>query len=84
MKTNTIAPPSKEIFDDIKANALKICDKFNLEEKRKRIESIGNVRENCTSIISLFDIINQARLITMVNIESVRWMKKLFKNNSQK
>lgn len=64
-------PPSDEIFEDIKANAIKIWQSYDNKygyatEKISRIENITNVQDNAWYMIAMFDQDNQAKLLDMV------------------
>lgn len=67
--------PSDEIFEDIKANAIKIWQGYDntygyVDEKVDRIKDIKNVKDNVWYIVAMFDSDNQAKLLSMVKPET--------------
>lgn len=67
--------PSDEIFEDIKANALKIWRTYDntygyQDEKVGRIRDLKNVKDNYMYMVAMFDSENQAKLFTMVRPET--------------
>lgn len=67
--------PSDEVFEDIKANAIKIWQTYDdtygyASEKIDRVNSITNVKDNWGTIVGMFDSTNQAKLLALVKPES--------------
>lgn len=60
-------PPSNEIFEEIKAEAIKIWQGYDNEygyatDKVARIKDIKNIKDNAMYIVAMFDSENQKRL----------------------
>ncbi len=75
--------PSQEIFDDLKAKCIELWNTYDdtygyASEKIKRIESIKNFKDNACYMVAMFDINNQAKLLTMVNEDTKDWLRDLF------
>ena len=67
--------PSQEVFDEIKAKAIVIRNSYDDShwyalEKIDRIKDIENIRDNARYIVGMFDMYNQAKLLSMVNEET--------------
>lgn len=66
------APPD-EIFIDIKVNALKIWASYKDSpggyalDKISRIVDLENHQDNAWYMVAMFDYVNQAKLLSMVN-----------------
>lgn len=72
------APPD-EVFNDIKAECIKIWQTYDdtygyASEKINYIKPIGNVKDNCLLIVNMFDVHNMRRLINAVTKESQAWL----------
>lgn len=68
--------PSQEIFEDIRANAIQIWFTYDdtygyASEKINKIKSLENIRDNAWYIVAMFDMNNQAKLLSMVRPETV-------------
>lgn len=60
-------PPSKEIFDEVKREAIKVWQSMDnefgyVDEKVNKIKDLKNVGDNVMFMVAMFDIFNQARL----------------------
>ena len=81
--------PEQEVFEDIKAKAIELWQTYDdtygyATGKINRIKDIENVQDNAWYIIAMFDIQNQAKLLSMVNEktkvkiqEMLAWSKKV-------
>lgn len=74
--------PSQEIFDDIKANAIKIWQTYDnrfgyVDEKLGMIEDVKNFRDNAAFIVAMFDGTNQRKLLGMVKPDASIWLARL-------
>ena len=63
--------PSDEVFNDIKENAIKLWQTYDntygyVDEKVNRIKDVENVQDNAWFIVSMFDTVNQSKLLNMV------------------
>lgn len=63
--------PSDEIFEDIKASAIKLWKTFDneygyVDGKLERIKNIQNISDNAWYIVAMFDGNNQLKLLNMV------------------
>lgn len=72
IKTYYTAPP-QEIFEDIKINAIKVWSQYDKPEQREyrdskidRIKDLKNIEDNAWYIVAMFDLSNQAKLLTLV------------------
>lgn len=71
-------PPTDDIFEEVRANAIKLWTErypeetspFYAAEKVARIKDIPNVGDNLMYIVSMFDDANQAFLATMLSEHS--------------
>jgi len=73
------APPD-EIFEDIKENALKIWRTYDdtygyATEKIDRVKDLKNISGNAWFIVSMFDGVNQERLLSMVRNETAEMIE---------
>jgi hypothetical protein len=64
--------PDDEAFNDIKQNAIKIWKTYDnefgyVDGKLKIIEPLTNIKDNYMLIVSMFDNINQDKLLAMVS-----------------
>lgn len=71
-----IAPP-QEIFDDIKANAIKIWQGYDDQygyatDKINRIKDIVNFKDNAWYMVAMFDWQNQRKLLRMLKPETAK------------
>lgn len=71
--------PPQEIFDDIKRCAISIWKTYDDEfgyatEKVSRVEPIENNQDNWLYIVAMFDIHNQAKLISLVQEETRQYL----------
>lgn len=67
--------PSQEVFDDIKANAIKLWQTYDdrygyATEKISRIEDLTNITDNAWYMVAMFDSENQLKLIEMCQPET--------------
>ena len=67
--------PAQEIFDDIKAAAIKIWKTYDdtygyATEKINRIKDLENVSDNAWYMVAMFDSTNQAKMLQMVKPET--------------
>ncbi len=67
--------PSDDVFEDIKANAIKIWQTYDdtygyASEKIDRIKDIANVSDNYMYMVAMFDETNQAKLMQAVQPET--------------
>lgn len=71
--------PSDSIFNDIKANAIKIWQEYEhpgyVAEKLAQID-IENIKDNAWYIVGMFDLSNQMRLLLMVETETADMIRK--------
>ncbi len=76
--------PSDEIFNEVKAKAIKLWQTYDdtygyATQKVRRIEGIVNFKDNCGYIIAMFDLPNQRKLQAMVESEATqKWLDELF------
>lgn len=74
------APP-QHIFDDIKTNAEKIWrtydDTYGYATKKLQQIDIKNTGDNAWYIVAMFDLPNQNKLLSMVEPETAKYIKKL-------
>lgn len=73
-------PPSDEMFDDIKRNAIKVWQTYDneygyVDEKVDRIKDLANVSDNYGYIVAMFDSNNQAKLLLMVKPETAEFIR---------
>ena len=71
-----IAPPDN-IFEDLKQGAIKIWNTYDdiydtRTEKINRIKDLANFKDNYAVIVGMFDSINQARLISAVELADTK------------
>ena len=74
------APP-QEVFEDIKKNAIKIWEGYSDEfgyrsEKIDRIKDLENIQDNAWVMVAMFDPINIAILLSMVELETAKMIQK--------
>lgn len=79
-------PPSDEVFEDIKQNAIRIWaaydDRYKYgTEKINRIKDIKNVKDNAWYMVAMFDWENQLKLINMVQPETADLIREALKGN---
>jgi hypothetical protein len=65
-------PPSDEVFDEVKREAIKIWQTYDdtygyASEKIKRVESIENHGDNVMYIIAMFDTSNMVKLAKLLS-----------------
>lgn len=76
-------PPKQAIFEDIKAQAIKIWQKYDntygyVDEKVNRIKDLANVQDNAWHIVAMFDCDNQVKLLKRVNAETEAAIREMF------
>jgi hypothetical protein len=74
--------PAQEVFDDIKANAIKIWQTYDnnygyVDEKVNKIKDMKNIRDNWSYIVGMFDGSNQEKLLDMVQPEAAELIRKV-------
>ncbi len=79
------APPQK-IFDEVKSASIKLWQTYDnefgyVDEKVDRIKDIQNIRDNTCYMVSMFDHINQNKLLDLVEGETREWIEDLLFNN---
>ena len=67
--------PSDEVFNEVKSAAIKIWQTYDdtygyASEKINRIKDWENIRDNVMSIVAMFDIHNQGKLINSISPEA--------------
>lgn len=73
-------PPPNDIFEDIKANAIKIWQSYDdsygyATEKINRIKPIENIGDNAWYMVAMFDQQNQTKLLGMVQPATAAMIK---------
>ena len=76
--------PKQEVFEDIKANAIKLWQGYDnqfgyVDEKVGRIKDIKNIEDNTGYIVAMFDQSNQRKLYNMVGAESKEYIDNCWK-----
>lgn len=72
--------PSDEVFNNIKENAIKIWQGYDdtygyATEKIDYVRSITNVRDNWGTIVGMFDLSNQHKLLATLSEEAQNKLK---------
>lgn len=70
--SNYYEPPTQEIFEEIKREAIKIWETYDntdgyVDEKVGRIKDLPNVSDNAMYIVAMFDWINRDKLLTALS-----------------
>ena len=73
-------PPTNEIFEEVKKEAMLLWEKIDSDnnkygyasEKKDRIRNIKNIGDNFMTMVAMFDIHNQRRLADVLSIEACR------------
>lgn len=73
--------PSQEVFDDIKQMSIKIWQSYDnehgyVDEKVDQIKDLENVKDNYMYMFSMFDVVNQAKLMALVKPETKETIEK--------
>lgn len=73
--TDYYTPPSDEIFNEIKAMAIKIWEGYDnefgyVDEKVGRIKDLENIEDNAMTILAMFDDQNQEKLLYNISDEA--------------
>jgi len=76
--------PDQEVFDDIKACAIKIWQGYDdtygyASEKITIVEKITNIKDNAWTIVAMFDVFNQEKLYNMVSDKTKAELLKLLR-----
>ena len=76
--------PSDEIFEDIKSNSIKIWNTYDntygyVDEKVDRVKDLKNVSDNWMVMFSMFDHINQSKLLSMVSRKTAKHINRVMK-----
>ena len=74
---------SDEIFDDLKACALQVWEKYDdthgyRSEKTNYVAKIANISDNYLTLIQMFDIHNQRELFTLVKPETQMFLRRFY------
>jgi hypothetical protein len=77
--------PSQEVFDDIKASAIKLWKSYDntygyVDEKLGRIEDIQNIDDNAWYMVAMFDPVNQIKLLDLVKPETADMIEKALRS----
>jgi len=77
--------PSQEVFDDIKASAIKLWKSYDntygyVDEKLGRIEDIQNIDDNAWYMVAMFDPVNQTKLLDLVKPETADMIEKALRS----
>ena len=67
--------PSDEIFNEIKASAIRIWAGYNDDhgyatEKTQRILEMKNIEDNAMYMVAMFDQVNQGKLASILSAEA--------------
>lgn len=79
--------PADDIFEDIKRCSISIWNTYDdtywyASSKIDRIKDLPNISDNCLSIVGMFDIHNQAKLLGLVRDEAKEWLVKFLDPNN--
>ncbi len=76
--------PSQQVFDEIKAGAIKIWNTYDNEygyatDKINRIKDIQNFKDNAWFIVAMFDYQNQRKLMLEVSPDTAAIIEDVIK-----
>lgn len=76
--------PSQEIFEDIKRGCLEIWGTYDdaygyASEKKDVVNRFDNIRDNCLTMVAMFDVHNMKRLLRIVSEPSCEWLEPFLK-----
>jgi len=74
-----------EIFEDLKACAIKVWEKYDdtygyRSDKISRVERISNFADNYIAFIQMFDVTNQKELFTRVQPSTAMFLRAYYIN----
>jgi hypothetical protein len=72
--------PTQEIFDDMKSAATTVWNEYDntygyVTKKLDYINSLSNIEDNAMVFFRMFDWVNQATMMNIVNKDSLNYIK---------
>ena len=73
--------PTQEIFDDMKSAATTVWNAYDnqygyVTEKLNYINSLSNIEDNAMVFFRMFDWVNQATMMNIVNKDSLNYINR--------